>query len=229
MKRIFIYFALTCVILLTACSSDENKANKLIKHYMFESLYDFKSYEPTKTIVDTLKPELYFNEEAIEYAKTGLSNATKIPELTKEVKSAQEKMEFASSMSRYFSSSSYEDYHYKTAKREYEDAQKALNNATREALVCMYNILVMSEELQDNQTNEILGWAVTHKYRCNNRGGNLALGEEIFLIDKDFKEILHVYDTQDFEYAACVEFINSVLEQGYDKDELLAKIEELER
>lgn len=87
----------------------------------------------------------------------------------------------------------------------------------------------MYEELQENQTNEILGWKVTHKYRCNNRGGNLALGEDIFLIDKDFKEILHVYDTQDYDYAACVEFINSVLEQGYDKDELLAKIEELER
>lgn len=228
MKRIFIYFALTCVILLTACSSNENKANKLIKQYMFESLYDFKSYEPTKTIVDTLKPELYFNEEAIEYAKTGLSNATKIPELTEEVKSAQDKMEFASSMSRHFSSS-YENYHYKMVKKEYEDAQTALNNATREALVCMHNILVMYEELQENQTNEILGWKVTHKYRCNNRGGNLALGEDIFLIDKDFKEILHVYDTQDYDYAACVEFINSVLEQGYDKDELLAKIEELER
>lgn len=226
MKKIKIYSVITLMLLLTACSSNEHKANKLIKQYMFESLYDYKSYEPTKTIVEPLKPELYFDEEVIEYAKTGIKNAEDGTRLKEEVEQAEDDMEFAASL---YYSSLQDNYHYKKAKKQYEEAKTALDYAERETLVCVYNVLAIHEELELTPSNENLGWKVTHKFRCKNRGGNIALGEYIFLIDNEFKEILNVYDTDDYEYACCIEFINYALEQAPNKDAIKAKIEELEK
>ncbi|MDO5665804.1 MAG: hypothetical protein Q4G63_11190 [Bacteroidia bacterium] len=39
---------LMLIFILTSCMNKEKKAEKLIKENMFESLYDFSSYEPVK-------------------------------------------------------------------------------------------------------------------------------------------------------------------------------------
>ena len=226
MKKIFYYFICAIALFMVSCASNEQKANKLIKQYMFESLYDFKSYEPTKTIIDTLKPDLYIDEEVLEYAETGIKYGMQIEELNKDVEDAKEDMEFASSMNRHFSSS-YGTYQYNEAKERYEKNQAALNYALRETLVCMYNILCIKEDIEQNPTNELSGWKVKHKYRCNTRGGHIALGENIFIMDKDFNEIIKVYEADEMPYAGYVEFIDKILEEA-DKDALLAKIKELE-
>jgi hypothetical protein len=225
MKKIEVYSVITLMLLLTACSSNEDKANKLIKQYMFETLYDFKSYEPTKTIVDTLKYELNFNEEAIEYAKDAVDTGMKCQELENEIKRANDEMDLAISI---FGKTN-ENYPYKKAKREYDEAQSSLKKAQKEVLECIYNIIITNEDIVQNYKNEILGWKVIHKYRCNNRGGNIALGEEIFLMDSEFKTIINVYDMTDSEYITCVEFFKYVLSQDWDKDALTEKIKELEK
>ena len=91
----------------------------------------------------------------------------------------------------------------------------------------MYNILCIKEDIEQNPINELSGWKVKHKYRCNTRGGHIALGENIFIMDKDFNEIIKVYEADVMPYAGYVEFIDKILKEA-DKDALLAKIKELE-
>lgn len=223
MKKLGFFLSIMLLMLLTACTTNEDKANKLIKQYMFESLYDYKSYEPTKTIVDTLENEIAFNDEALNYAQIGIEKTIEFQNLENELKRAEDEMNLAASI---FGKSSI-NFPYKKAKQEYDDAQVLMNKTQIEILECIYNILTINEDIELNHSNEILGWKVTHKYRCNNRGGNVALGEEIFLIDIDFNEIIKVYEMDDYFVKAT--FINQLLKQGLNKDDILDRIEEYKK
>ena len=52
MKKILLVLTAIVALTATSCTSNEKKAYKLIKQHMYESLYDYKSYEPTKTTVE---------------------------------------------------------------------------------------------------------------------------------------------------------------------------------
>ena len=225
MKKIFNFTICMIALGMISCTSNEQKANKLIKQYMFESLYDFKSYEPTKTSIDTLRADIYLNEEALEYAEKGIEYASRIEDLNEEVENNKRDMEFAASMNRHFSSS-YGKFQYNEAKEKYHKSQTAFNYALREVLVCMYNIIFIKEEIDQNPAI-LSGWKVNHKYRCNTRGGDISLGEMIFIMDDEFQEILTTYDVDDMPYAGYVEFIKKTLTET-DKEALISKIEELE-
>ncbi len=46
-------------VIFTACQSKEEKLNKLIKDDLFKTLYDFESYEPIETIIDSAFTSIY--------------------------------------------------------------------------------------------------------------------------------------------------------------------------
>lgn len=45
--------ALTAIFILSGCKSKEEKALEIIKNEMFKTLYDFESYQPIETKVDS--------------------------------------------------------------------------------------------------------------------------------------------------------------------------------
>lgn len=58
-KAIIILSLLTLGLLVTTCSSNEHKANKLIRERMSKTLYDYDSYDPIETIVTEAKPSIF--------------------------------------------------------------------------------------------------------------------------------------------------------------------------
>lgn len=45
--------ALTAIFILSGCKSKEEKALEIIKNEMFKTLYDFESYQPIETKIDS--------------------------------------------------------------------------------------------------------------------------------------------------------------------------------
>lgn len=56
--------------------------------------------------------------------------------------------------------------------------------------------------------NSVIGWEVSHKFRCKTKGGYSTIGNYRFVIDKDFKSILIDEDIDDEDN----QFIRSAME-----------------
>ena len=213
-------FIVICVLagIFVSCTSDEKKANKLIKQYMFENLYDYESYQPTKTQIDTLYYDIYLDSDVI-------SAAYQAYEYLEDAKEYKEKADYAKNeadmFKRHFGSSIMRGIHMD----EYKNNMSKFNEKKLEALKNMRYILDMQAKSEDFEDLTI-GWKVTHKFRCNNRGGNLSLGEYIFFIDRDFTEIFETI-VCDEDYEISKEIINVTLQS--DRDAILAEIESLEK
>lgn len=55
MKKVLQYTILLvlAIVSFSACKSNEQKAAALIKDYMFKNLFDYESYEPIETSIDS--------------------------------------------------------------------------------------------------------------------------------------------------------------------------------
>ena len=60
--------AVSICLSFTQCKSKEDKANELIKDYMFKNLYDFESYQPIETKIDSAFHTIYNDSTAMYYA-----------------------------------------------------------------------------------------------------------------------------------------------------------------
>ena len=67
-KTLLSFLALLLCLSFTQCKSKEDKANELIKDYMFKNLYDFDSYQPIETKIDSAFHTIYNDSSAIHYA-----------------------------------------------------------------------------------------------------------------------------------------------------------------
>ena len=70
MKRLMVFVLSTLFfgLLFVQCKSKEDKANELIKDYMFKNLYDFESYQPIETTIDSAFHTIYNDSTALYYA-----------------------------------------------------------------------------------------------------------------------------------------------------------------
>lgn len=218
MKKLGFFLSIMLLMLLTACTTNEDKANKLIKQYMYESLYDYKSYEPTKTTVEVWYPNIFFNEDALEYAQKGIEYAKKVELLKEELEDTQRDMEFAKSLLGNYESS-YDRHRYNRAKKEYDEYSTELIDFSKKSIQTMLDIYEIQENIEKSQ-DDVLGWIGIHKFRCNTRGGYAAVGEYIFLMNADFSEIINVYDAADDEFVECIAYIKVILEE-HTKEELV--------
>ena len=56
--KLIVSFILAAMM-VSACASREEKVAEKIKNEMFKNLYDFESYQPIETKIDTLKRDKY--------------------------------------------------------------------------------------------------------------------------------------------------------------------------
>lgn len=213
MKHINFYLSVLLAFTLVSCASKEEKANKLIKQYMYESLYDFESYEPMKTTVDSLYADVRFDDEALSYAKAGRKSLNEVSGLLDEMHSAQQSMDIWSDSYTSFGRSKFE-----AARNEFKEKYEAVQQSLREVYMSMLKILDRKEYIEQNQNGEFVGWKVEHKFRCKTKGGNAAIGNYIFIFDKDLKEIINTYDIDDDDYSSIVDFLEEALDR--EKEEL---------
>lgn len=200
MKKVF--YIVISVLAVVACSSKEDKANKLIKDYMYKHLHDFKSYEAIETKVDTLYNTPFSSNECISLANTAYSVLENMQEYGDKAERDEQSMDIWSGG---WSS---------TSRNEYTKAYKSwLNNKINETTERITYLTAAKELLEKTKGldgKEQVGWLVTHTFRSNTLGGNSSLGNYIFLMDKDFKSIIANYDEDDEDIANALSTISAI-------------------
>ena len=177
--------------LLIGCKSNEQKAEALIKEYMFKNLYDFDSYEAVETIIDSAYYSPKLNQQVMSLALDAVEKYKASKEHEKKLEDARREMSIWNGG---WSSSS---------RREYDKARKT---ALKELIKCeeaerdwAEDILQISELIK-TLPEDFVGWNVNHRFRCNTRGGNKSLGDYLFVMDEKIKTIIQVFDLDDNDF-----------------------------
>ncbi len=200
MKKILylvVAFAAVC-----SCASNEDKANKLIKDYMFKHLHDFKSYEVVETNVDSLYNTPVSDPECVKYAIDALEHIEKEREFNNDAEYDEKTMDIWSGG---WSSAS---------RKEYDKAYKSWLghkvDSFNEQIIYLNDAKSIVDKAATLDGKTHIGWFVTHSFRSNNLGGNSSLGSQVFLIDKGFKNIISTYDSDD-NFGEAMDCIASIL------------------
>ena len=191
------------MLFLIGCSSKENKANKLINERMSKTLYDYASYDPIETTVTEAKATMFNDPSCWKSGTILAASMEKALKYAKERDEAKEHMEIWGPPSYY--SSSYSDNKYYKYKSEYEDAANSFMSTLE---VCKIIAESLHEKITNLDENSVIGWEVSHKFRCKTKGGYSTIGNYRFVIDKDFKSILIDEDIDDEDN----QFIRSAME-----------------
>lgn len=198
---ILVLIGILLCFVFVQCKSNEDKALALIKDNMFKTLYDFDSYQPIETKVDSAFHTPYNDSICLRNAVVCKVVYDKIEEYLEEANNALNAAEVWHDMNwmrdRYFES--------------LNESETALTNAK--------TLLETSKEYEDTirmRSNvimkEFMGWQVTHKFRCKTKGGFSVLSTRVYYMDSKFTEILREVDPDDEEFQKYREIIENVLE-----------------
>ncbi len=208
MKKIVFYILYFLIgACVTSCKSNEEKALALIDHYMLKSLYDYDSYQPVETKIDSAFYSPYTNKEL-------LASAQKVDaaydETMKNMKEASHAMEIAAIWADSYSS--YSRSKYRKASNEAKEYKSNAEAALKTMLQEMKFINVESKKI----STDFYGWNVTHTFRCKTKGGYADIGNYVFIIDENFENILTSLDMNDEDLTRYVEWIKRSIE-NYDE------------
>lgn len=187
MKKYYLGLAvLVFVLTLVGCKSKEDKALELIDKEMFQTLYDYDSYQPVETKIDSAFTT-YLMDDSISGIAADISVLRKLRE------EASEEAESAESELDIWADSYYTRDRFIKAKNEYVDAKlRELGYLEREIdemkLLFAYVL---------NFKSEYCGWEVTHKFRCKSKGGTSLLTTYHYIINENVDSILYYWDEED--------------------------------
>ncbi|MGB4654035.1 MAG: hypothetical protein WBH98_01195 [Bacteroidales bacterium] len=170
------------IILTSSCMNKEKKAEKLIKEDLFESLFDFSSYEPIRTEkIDSAfsSPEtdsiIYLNAITLKYAYDEMSK------LNEEVEDALFEMRLWVDSHSYYGRSKY--------LKANEHAEELLNKYKfYDSIVVNQGIII--KNLIAEFKPEFIGFKTIHKFRAKNKAGNYGISSIEYVFDKKMKKII---------------------------------------
>lgn len=181
--------------MLFACSSSPtDKAQALIKKELPKSLVKPDSYDPIETKVDSAFSP-YDSPELFRFVK-------EVNEMILERDSYKEKARMEKSRMAVYRNYSRDEY--QDSKAEYEEyigKQKTLEKRVKKS------ILKIREVVQ--QKPQFIGFRAIHRYRADNNAGNTLVGDEVYLLDKDFTQVLAVYGSLE-EYKEYIKELASL-------------------
>lgn len=192
------------VICLTflGCTSREEKANKLIKQDMFKTLYDFESYEPIETKLDSAYTSIYTDSIIKLYASIASALLDDIQDNIDKMKDDESTMEIW----RY----SYSSLGRNKFKKAYEDFSERLDET--EFYMKVVNKYMDSIRFKFSIFKpQFYGWKAIHKFRCKTKGGNFDLGDYIYVFDKKIKNIISKEDMNDDNSEKIKDLINEAI------------------
>lgn len=210
MKKVFPFILLICMVQLVSCSSKEEKAEKLIKNELSKTLYDFESYQPIETTVKEAKMSIY-NDSAC--WRKGMALAYTMQLMVKycdEYKKAKEHMDIWGRPTSY--SSTYSDNQYYKYEKEYEEN---LEKGVATGKLCKELAGELKDYVAKLDTTEVIGWEVSHRFRCKTKGGYSSIGDYRYIISKDFKSILLREDKDDDSDKNTREVLETILSDNY--------------
>ncbi len=197
-------FALFVIAMLSACnSSPRDKADAIIKEDLPKSLIKADSYDPIETKVDSAFAPYdlpAFHEQVIGLIKMGVEMQGYI----EKAKQAKSSMAMWSNPYDAFSRNEYQEN--KAEYEEYMEKQKALEKRIKKS----------AEKIRETaqEDPEFIGFKAFHRYRTNNNAGQTLLGEVLYIFNKNFTQILAVYDTDSEEYIAFQQLMKQMQEEN---------------
>jgi hypothetical protein len=203
MRAHYLMILLLSTLIFTACKSNEEKVAEVIRNEMFKTLYDYSSYEPIETLIDSAFTKIYRDSTILFYAAL-------IKESIAESSLYLDKMEEANSSLRIWadSYSSYGYSKYKEAKDEFNDSYQRVLEIHETAGNYQKEIKSRAENFQTS----FCGWQVEHKFRCKTKGGNYDLATFIYLFDIELKKITYQEDVSDEDLKHLRKLIDEALE-----------------
>lgn len=173
---------------LGACKSKEEKANELIKDKMFKTLYDFTSYEPVETKIDSAFSSIYRDSLILDWAISTSVHVTLAKDYLNEAESAKDIMDIWSG-----GYSSYSSAKWKEAYNDFQEKIKLADFHLEKIKLYSDSIKTSSESF----VKEFIGWQATHLFRAKTKGGQPDLATYIYIFDPKVEKILHSEDSDD--------------------------------
>ena len=191
MKQIII-MALAAIFILTGCKSKEEKALEAIKNEMFKTLYDFESYQPVETKIDSAFLSIYTDSTILKHGYVSSAILDEVKTTLEEVKDGNRTAKIWSD-----SYSSYGREQYNEAREKADKGLKKLD-IYFEAINAHYDTI---RQLAQNINPDFYGWKVTHKF------------------DKKIKNIIYKEDTEDEELTTVKGLIKEAIEEKAKKED----------
>ena len=187
MKKKYLLF-IAIVFMLVSCNTapyiptNEERAENLVSNCIKDWLTYPESYETVSTRIDSSRINVSKMLEIIKHTKECNDLYDKIRTLERRIESAQSTMEIYAP-DRFSSKYSIGNYNRaKAEKEEYELEFKQLNPKLEEKVLALRN---STNDLYDSEIN---GWAVTHRFRCqNDYGAQMPPQEMLFFCDLNFE------------------------------------------
>lgn len=184
-KILFALFAITAIV---ACQSNEDKAAKLIKEELNKTLYKPETYKPIETKLDSAFAP-YDDPAFFDALEEMGETMSKYEELEREVKHAKSSMAIWGGPYQ----TAFGRNEYNEAKEDYNEANEKMEKLKEKGKKQYDKVvsLLMGER-------KFIGFRAVHNYRADNNMGNTLIGNSVFIIDKDFKEVLFRADVEDY-------------------------------
>lgn len=196
MKKVSVLALL--LVLLVSCSSNEDKANRLIKKEMKKTLFIADSYEPVETQLDSAFAP-FDNPELFERMFDFFQYSEELEEVKLDIKHAKSSMSIWSESYSSLGESQFVKNEYEEARREYEQAVAREKTLTD---IMMNKATKLKKMLES--PSEFIGYKAVHSYRAKNNAGQVLLGKNIFFFDPEIEHVLAQYDMESSEYIACL-------------------------
>lgn len=187
MKKILLLFSIA--LIFCSCSkSPEDKANELIKAELRKSLYKPDSYKQIETKLDSAFTP-YDNPALFEKMEELVGMGDELNDLNRDLKRAKSSMSIWNSP--YMSSFGRNEYN--EAKEEYENANSRIEKLKEKGQKKFEEVVSLLVKQP-----QFIGYLATHNYRADNNAGNTLIGNSVFIIDKDFKEVLFSCEVEEY-------------------------------
>lgn len=210
--KYFIFGAFFTALFFIGCKSREEKALETIRDAMFKTLYNFESYEPIETTVDSLQYDMYGDTLVHSFVMRMKLMDTLIDDYDKEYRDAKKIFDIWDDPRMYY----YSDFAYNKRKNAYEDMQKALLAKTVAENVrgSYLDSLII---LKQNHSSELYGWRVHHRFRCKTKGGSPDLCDYVYFMDRKCEKIYLTIDEKDFNWGDYVDYVRRAYEEAYEQ------------
>ncbi len=183
------------------CANKEENIAKLIKNDMFENLYDFSSYEPISTKIDSAITSIFRDSLIISYiSDIQYHDKLKKGYITK-LENNQERIKL---FSKYKTG---EKYNWcKEAKINYDNNLKLAKKENNIINEIVQKIQVRAKKIET--TPLFIGWEAIQKFRCKSQSGVYDIYKYRYIISPNLKEIIFKEDMRNNEY---IESMKSIL------------------
>ena len=190
MKKLFKLVVLLIVSLgvSSSCVSRDSKIKSLVTEDLEKTIIDIDSYNPIEMKIDSAFASVYTDSISIGYAKEIENGISRLEELGKDIDMKMDFLRISYSNSRY------------NEIRALGKEMKSFIDKNNELSMKIY-------ERSKQIGNNFIGWKVYHSFRCRTSGGNMTIGEVLYIVDNTAQNILfkEIIDKEETSYKKYIE------------------------